>query len=175
MNTQHPEAGKNWILGEDNICPATKEICDDECCPPGSICNLKSSNEFQSTPPSAPHEREAQGEGLEARIAAYNRGMESMKQTMDIELDFRNTIIDDLKQQLSAAQKRIDELEGLYKAACESEKQKDHHIIELDEKLTRIQSADLDKLWENNTASSTEHTLMYKDQFLAALNKLLQC
>lgn len=28
------------IIGEDNICPITKTQCDDECCPPGAICNL---------------------------------------------------------------------------------------------------------------------------------------
>lgn len=27
-------------IGEDNICPLTKEPCLDECCPPGAICNL---------------------------------------------------------------------------------------------------------------------------------------
>lgn len=27
-------------IGEDNICPITKKLCDDECCPPGAICNL---------------------------------------------------------------------------------------------------------------------------------------
>jgi len=28
------------IIGEDNICPKTGLICDDECCPPGAECNL---------------------------------------------------------------------------------------------------------------------------------------
>jgi len=28
------------IIGEDNICPVTNKICDDECCPPGAECNL---------------------------------------------------------------------------------------------------------------------------------------
>lgn len=27
-------------IGDDNICPITKLPCDDECCPPGAICNL---------------------------------------------------------------------------------------------------------------------------------------
>ncbi len=27
-------------IGEDNICPITKLPCDDECCPPGAICNI---------------------------------------------------------------------------------------------------------------------------------------
>ncbi len=27
-------------VGYDNICPITKQPCDDECCPPNSICNL---------------------------------------------------------------------------------------------------------------------------------------
>lgn len=31
-----------WRIKEDNICPATNEQCDDECCPVGAICNLKS-------------------------------------------------------------------------------------------------------------------------------------
>lgn len=28
------------IIGEDNICPVTKLLCDDECCSPGSECNI---------------------------------------------------------------------------------------------------------------------------------------
>lgn len=28
------------IIHEDNICPKTKEPCDDECCPPGAECNF---------------------------------------------------------------------------------------------------------------------------------------
>ena len=32
---------KDWIIKEDNICPATNELCDDECCPTGAECNLK--------------------------------------------------------------------------------------------------------------------------------------
>lgn len=28
------------IVGDDNICPVTKTLCDDECCPPGAVCNL---------------------------------------------------------------------------------------------------------------------------------------
>lgn len=31
---------KELRIGEDNICPITKLPCDDECCPPGAICNL---------------------------------------------------------------------------------------------------------------------------------------
>lgn len=27
-------------VGEDMICPVTKQHCDDECCPPGATCNL---------------------------------------------------------------------------------------------------------------------------------------
>jgi hypothetical protein len=33
-------ANSELRIGEDNICPMTKEICLDECCPPGAICNL---------------------------------------------------------------------------------------------------------------------------------------
>ena len=29
-----------YIVGEDMICPITKEHCDDECCTVGSICNV---------------------------------------------------------------------------------------------------------------------------------------
>ncbi len=32
---------KDWLIKEDNICPSTGELCLDECCPPGSICNLR--------------------------------------------------------------------------------------------------------------------------------------
>ena len=31
---------KELRIGNDNICPATNKPCDDECCPPGAICNL---------------------------------------------------------------------------------------------------------------------------------------
>jgi hypothetical protein len=34
------ENNKDMIIGEDNICPTTKLVCDDECCPPGATCNL---------------------------------------------------------------------------------------------------------------------------------------
>lgn len=27
-------------IGDDNICPLTNHACDDECCPPGAVCNL---------------------------------------------------------------------------------------------------------------------------------------
>lgn len=30
-------------ISDDNICPVTKLPCEDECCPPGSICNLSPS------------------------------------------------------------------------------------------------------------------------------------
>jgi predicted RNase H-like HicB family nuclease len=33
---------KDWIIKEDNVCPDTNEQCDDECCPTGAVCNLKS-------------------------------------------------------------------------------------------------------------------------------------
>ena len=38
---QHMEGSR---IGEDNICPITKLPCDDECCPPGAICNLSNDN-----------------------------------------------------------------------------------------------------------------------------------
>lgn len=41
---------KQLILGEDNICPVTKEYCDDECCPVGSICNLSSDKGVEPEP-----------------------------------------------------------------------------------------------------------------------------
>lgn len=31
---------KELRVGEDMICPVTKQHCDDECCPPGAICNV---------------------------------------------------------------------------------------------------------------------------------------
>lgn len=104
MNTQHPEAAKIKCP----TCEGNTSITCYTCFGEGYVLPSM----YIGNPPSAPHEREAQGEeDLEARRAPYNRGMESMKQTMEIELDFRNTIIDDLKQQLSGAQKRIEELE----------------------------------------------------------------
>jgi len=36
---------KDYIVQENMICPATNEHCDDECCPVGAICNLKSEDE----------------------------------------------------------------------------------------------------------------------------------
>lgn len=41
------------LVGEDMICPITKEHCDDECCPPGATCNLQDeeiTNEFGEKP-----------------------------------------------------------------------------------------------------------------------------
>ena len=38
---------KDWIIKKDNVCPATGEQCDDECCPPGAECNLKDSDNIQ--------------------------------------------------------------------------------------------------------------------------------
>lgn len=31
----------HFLIGEDNICPMTHRTCDDECCPPGAVCNLR--------------------------------------------------------------------------------------------------------------------------------------
>lgn len=45
------ESTDNMIIGEDNICPVTKQICDDECCPPGAICNI--SDDVRNTSESA--------------------------------------------------------------------------------------------------------------------------
>jgi len=47
------------IIGDDNICPVTKKPCDDECCPPGSECNISGdglgvSGELAPTPVSEP-------------------------------------------------------------------------------------------------------------------------
>jgi hypothetical protein len=36
----------DFILKEDNICPVTQKPCDDECCMPGSTCNI-SGNDLQ--------------------------------------------------------------------------------------------------------------------------------
>jgi hypothetical protein len=36
------------IVGDDMICPITKEHCDDECCPVGSVCNM-SGNQIMET------------------------------------------------------------------------------------------------------------------------------
>lgn len=33
-------------IGDDNICPITKKPCDDECCPPGAICNLSPTSQL---------------------------------------------------------------------------------------------------------------------------------
>lgn len=35
-----PEKEDKLIVGEDMICPITKEHCDDECCPVGAQCNM---------------------------------------------------------------------------------------------------------------------------------------
>lgn len=35
------------IIGDDNVCPITKEQCRDECCSPGSICNLSGTQRLQ--------------------------------------------------------------------------------------------------------------------------------
>jgi len=37
-------------IGEDNICPITNKACDDECCAPGSICNLTPNPSIGSAP-----------------------------------------------------------------------------------------------------------------------------
>lgn len=34
-------------IGTDNICPITKALCNDECCPPGAICNLSNAELFK--------------------------------------------------------------------------------------------------------------------------------
>lgn len=38
-NISRPFMGNN-IVGEDMVCPVTKEHCDDECCTAGAVCNL---------------------------------------------------------------------------------------------------------------------------------------
>lgn len=42
--------GEELRIGEDNICPITKLPCDDECCPPGAICNLVGNDISPITP-----------------------------------------------------------------------------------------------------------------------------
>jgi hypothetical protein len=42
-DTKKPE---KKIIGEDNICPETGEPCLDECCPPGSECNISGSGNY---------------------------------------------------------------------------------------------------------------------------------
>jgi len=37
-------------VGEDMICPVTKQHCDDECCPVGAVCNLCSNDIKESEP-----------------------------------------------------------------------------------------------------------------------------
>lgn len=44
---------KSMIVGEDMICPVTNKHCDDECCMPGSICNI-SSNDIKDCAPQKP-------------------------------------------------------------------------------------------------------------------------
>lgn len=39
-NGNCPSGWKPGVIGNDNICPTTNEPCDDECCPPGAVCNL---------------------------------------------------------------------------------------------------------------------------------------
>lgn len=46
---------KNNIVGEDMICPTTKQHCDDECCPVGAICNLSYDDRNFSGEPSDPN------------------------------------------------------------------------------------------------------------------------
>ncbi len=38
--TANETINEEMRIGKDNVCPITKEQCDDECCPPGAICNL---------------------------------------------------------------------------------------------------------------------------------------
>lgn len=38
------------LIGENNICPETGRPCLDECCSPGSICNLSNSETMNPTP-----------------------------------------------------------------------------------------------------------------------------
>lgn len=46
-------ATKEIRVGEDMICPVTNKHCDDECCTPGSICNV-SSNDIKECKPDQP-------------------------------------------------------------------------------------------------------------------------
>jgi len=39
------------IIGVDNICPITQNVCDDECCPPGAVCNLSVGTEISDCDP----------------------------------------------------------------------------------------------------------------------------
>jgi hypothetical protein len=59
MITEFPGEELPKRIGEDGICPVTKEHCNDECCPPGAICNLN------SLPLSSPKEEAAPEKGEE--------------------------------------------------------------------------------------------------------------
>lgn len=37
-------------IGDDNICPVTNKPCDDECCPPGAICNISGPDQLSPAP-----------------------------------------------------------------------------------------------------------------------------
>lgn len=184
MNTQHPEAGQLKIgdtvyLKDDFI--YSSEFSWEKYFQKGDKFWLSEKDEnvhyfrndegqyridpsrFTTTPPSAPHEREAQGD-------------------LEYDANWDGNPITDLSNALKAAQKRIAELEEEVtqwkQKFTDTSKMTEligYKLSDAQSTLTRIQSADLEKLWEEN--SEYEHAIqcwmMTKDQFLTAQKLLI--
>lgn len=63
-----------WRIKDDNICPATNKQCDDECCPPGAICNLKPSVCGENPENDVKSKLYTEKEMLNAREESFNAG-----------------------------------------------------------------------------------------------------